>query len=280
MRCNLAGMSRPDVQSDIDERRSFSRRSALLATLTAAPLGCSRARRTLAAPGDAASSTPGGLEVARVSGMRDDERGGAAVIVLHGWGAPGDDLVPLAQELNRPGVRFFVPAAPLPEVGGGRAWWHFDRGDRPPHADSDQLPAGFKPTPALLAARAAVQALITTVVERHAPESVALVGFSQGAMLSIDVALAGTPRVDRVVAMSGLLLVDSVSALNAPRPSRPRFLLSHGRQDPVVPFSGGSRAKELLEKHGFPVTWRPFDGGHEIPPSILVEVSRFLFSPA
>ena len=275
MRCNLASM----IQPDMDDRRSFSRRNALLATLSAAPLGCSRARRTLAAPGDGgAAAAWGGLDVARVSGMRDDERGGAAVIVLHGWGAPGDDLVPLAQELNRPGVRFFVPAAPLPEVGGGRAWWHFDRGDRPPHADSDQLPAGFRPTPSLLAARAAVQALIAIVVERYAPESVAVVGFSQGAMLAIDVALAGTPRVDRVVAMSGLLLVDSVSALNAPRPARPRFLLSHGRRDPVVAFSGASRAKELLEKHGFAVTWRPFDGGHEIPPSILIEVSRFLFS--
>ena len=63
----------------------------------------------------------GGLNVARVSDMSEDERGGSAVVVLHGWGAPGDDLVPLAEALLRPGVRFFVPAAPLPEVGGGRA---------------------------------------------------------------------------------------------------------------------------------------------------------------
>jgi phospholipase/carboxylesterase len=63
----------------------------------------------------------GGLEVVSVTDMKEEERGGSAVIVLHGWGAPGDDLVPLAKRLNRPGVRFFVPAAPLPEIGGGRA---------------------------------------------------------------------------------------------------------------------------------------------------------------
>ena len=74
----------------------------------------------------------GGLDVARVSDMREDERGGSAVVVLHGWGAPGDDLVPLAEALQRPGVRFFVPAAPLPEMGGGRAWWHLDPYARPP----------------------------------------------------------------------------------------------------------------------------------------------------
>ena len=219
----------------------------------------------------------GGLNVARVSDMSENERGGGAVVVLHGWGAPGDDLVPLAEALQRPGVRFFVPAAPLPEVGGGRAWWHLDPNARPPHASTDQLTRGFQPTPAVVAARAAVQDLIATVVDRHAPTTVALVGFSQGAMLSIDVALAGAPGVDLVVAMSGVLLVDSVSALAGPHPSKPRFLLSHGRRDPVVPFSSGSRAKDLLEKHGFSVTWRPFDGGHEIPPPVLADVDRFLF---
>jgi phospholipase/carboxylesterase len=219
----------------------------------------------------------GGLKVVRVSGMGEDERGGDAIIVLHGWGAPGDDLVPLAQMLKRPGARFFVPAAPLPEVGGGRAWWHLDPRTRPPHADTDQLAPHFRPTPAVMAARVVVQGLIKTVVDLYAPMAVMLVGFSQGAMLAIDVALAGTPGVDRVVAMSGVLLMDSVSGLVAPRPTKPRFLLSHGRQDPVVPFASGARAKELLDKHGYPVTWRPFDGGHEIPPPVLAEVERFLF---
>jgi phospholipase/carboxylesterase len=210
--------------------------------------------------------------------MREDERGGGAVVVLHGWGAAGDDLVPLAEALARPGVRFFVPAGPLPEVGGGRAWWHLDPTSRPPHAQTDRLPSGFQPTPAVLAARAAVQAVIATVVERYAPTTVALVGFSQGAMLAIDVALAGAPGVDRVVAMSGVLLVDSLPALTAPRSGKPAFLLSHGRQDPVVPFASGAAGKDLLEKHGFPVTWRPFDGGHEIPAPLLAEVDRFLFA--
>jgi phospholipase/carboxylesterase len=230
-------------------------------------------------PFDVAGQSGAGLKVVRVSGMSEDERGGSAVVVLHGWGAPGDDLVPLARALKRPGVRFFVPAAPLPEVGGGRAWWHLDPNSRPPHASSDQPAPGFVPTPEVVAARAAVQALIATIVDRHAPTMVALVGFSQGAMLSIDVALAGAPGVQAVVAMSGVLLMDSVSALTAPHSTKPRFLLSHGRQDPVVPFPGGTRARDLLGEHGFSVTWRPFDGGHEIPSPVLADVERFLFPP-
>jgi phospholipase/carboxylesterase len=220
--------------------------------------------------------------------MRDDERGGDAVVVLHGWGAPGDDLVPLAEALARPGVRFFVPAAPLPEIGGGRAWWHLDPDTRPPHAQTDALAPGFGPTPAVVSARGAVQGLITTIIDRYAPTTVALVGFSQGAMLAIDVALSvavsvavlGTPAVQRVVALSGVLLMDSVPALRSPPVTRPAFFLANGRQDPVVPFAGGSRAKALLEAHGFPVTWRPFAGGHEIPEPLLAEIDRFLFPVA
>jgi phospholipase/carboxylesterase len=268
----------PGAPLEEGHRRSFSRRSALLATLASAPLACRRSSARLAASSDAGAAQPwGGLSVVRVSSMRDDERGGTAVIVLHGWGAPGDDLVPVAEALERPGARFFVPAAPLPEIGGGRAWWHLDPHSRPPHAASDRVAPEFRPSPPVAAARTAVQGLIATVVDRYAPETVALLGFSQGAMLSIDVALAGTPAVARVVAMSGVLLVDSVPALIASHAVKPRFLLSHGRQDPVVPFASGTRGKELLEAHGFPVTWRPFDGGHEIPPPVLAEAERFLF---
>src|SRR4051812_23797063 len=86
----------------------------------------------------------------------EGEGGGTAVVLLHGWGAPGDDLVPLARSFLRPGVRCFVPAAPLPETGGGRAWWHLDAEDRPAHAWEDEG-APTTPNAAVLSARAAVQ---------------------------------------------------------------------------------------------------------------------------
>src|SRR3954464_203144 len=119
--------------------RRFSRRNALLGTLAAAPFGCPGSPRGSAASAQTGDAAPpwGGLKVVRVSGMRDDERGGSAVVVLHGWGAAGDELVPRAEARKRPGVRLFVPAAPLPEIGGGRAWWHLDPNTRPPHAYSD-----------------------------------------------------------------------------------------------------------------------------------------------
>jgi phospholipase/carboxylesterase len=218
-----------------------------------------------------------GLDVA-VTGPDDPgERGGDAVVLLHGWGAPGDDLVPLAEALSRPRARFFVPAAPLPEVGGGRAWWHLDPGVRPEHAWDDQVPAGYQASQPVQAARAAVQELLRTIALRHAPDRLMIAGFSQGAMLALDVALAGEPAVERVAVLSGVLLVESVPALRAPRPRRPAVLVTHGRHDPVLAFEGGEQAQRLLRAHGFDVTWRPFAGGHDIPAETVAELERFLF---
>ena len=202
--------------------------------------------------------------------------------MLHGWGAPGDDLVSLGRELANPGSRFLVPAAPLPEPGGGRAWWHLNAKDRPARAESDQLPPAHQPHPQVTAAREAVQALVRDAKQRYAPESIALVGFSQGSMLALDVALALDPVIDRVAVLSGYLLMDSLPALHARAPGapRPRVLVAHGRADPIVPFRGGQSIKSILEAREYVVDWVSFDGGHEIPPSVTARLRTFLFGDA
>jgi phospholipase/carboxylesterase len=263
---------------------NLSRRAVLLTTFAAPGLAC-RARRTAASsaappdpPAAPASDPWGGLTVAEISGgMRERERGGTAVVLLHGWGAPGDDLVGLAQELAHPRARFFVPAAPLTEIGGGRAWWHLDPHAAPEHAHDDQPPAR-EPHADVKAARLAVQAVLRTIRQRHAPDRLCLAGFSQGAMLSLDVALDASPPVDRVAALSGVLLVDSIPGLRAARATRPAVFISHGRRDPRLPFSGGERAGQLLQRHGFQVAFHPFDGGHEIPPAVVSALGAFLFA--
>jgi phospholipase/carboxylesterase len=210
-------------------------------------------------------------EIGDALGGRPGER---AVVLLHGWGAPADDLVPLAQALARPKTRFFLPAGPLPHAGGGRAWWHLDD-DRPAHAHADEPPT-TKPHPAVHAARAGIQSLLNDIRARHRPERLVLGGFSQGGMLSIHVAAAAAPAVDRVFVLSGALLADTLVALRVPGAPRPPVFVSHGRQDGMLRFAAGERLHEILSRHGFPVTWRPFDGDHEIPPAIVRELAAFL----
>jgi len=258
----------------------LNRRDALLLGAAACTLACPESKPGVSQ--SASSATPKPLDVLTVGAMKPEDKGGQLVVLLHGWGARGDDLVPLARALARPGARFLVPAAPLLESGGGRAWWHLDPKTRPAPALSDELPEGHRPSAQLEASREAVQALLRDAKERYAPASITMAGFSQGAMLSLDVALAANPAVDRVAVLSGLLLADSLSALRAQPPNAPRpaVLVTHGSADSILPFRSAERIASVLGPHGYSVTWLPFEGGHEIPPLVVARLREFLFGAA
>jgi phospholipase/carboxylesterase len=129
----------------------------------------------------------------------------------------------------------------------------------------------------LEAARTAVQAVLRRAVQRYAPEQLFIAGFSQGAMLSLDVALAGAPPVQRVAVLSGALLTDAAARLDTPSGPRPAVFISHGQEDTRLPFAGAERMKTALEQRGLSVTWQPFRGGHEIPASVQATLQDFLF---
>jgi phospholipase/carboxylesterase len=225
----------------------------------------------------------GGLDV-RVAGGTDREGAGAGpvVVLLHGFGAPGDDLVPLWRTLEAPpGTRFVFPAAPLALDGfsrGGRAWWWIDmeaavrRRIGGVARDVDEVPEGLD------SARAAVDELLDEVekVLRPAPGKVVLGGFSQGAMLALDVALRSGRDLAGLVLMSGSQI--------AARQWAPRFearrglpvLMSHGRDDELLPYSVAEGLRDALVAHGWAVEWIPFRGGHGIPPNVLDAVGSFL----
>jgi phospholipase/carboxylesterase len=258
----------------------LSRRRVLLGAGAVVVPGLACTRRA-SAPGagarTAAADGWGGLSVAIVGDKRGEARGGTAVVLLHGWGAPGDDLVGLAHMLDHPGARFFVPAAPLTERGGGRAWWHFDGGDRPEHATNDQAPVG-EPHRDVKAARIAVQTMLRTIRQRYVPDRLCIGGFSQGAMVSLDIALDASPPVDRVAVLSGTMMLDSLPGLRAERAARPPVFMAHGRQDRVVYFAGGERTRDMLQRHGYQVSFHAFDGGHEIPAEIMGPLAEFFFA--
>jgi phospholipase/carboxylesterase len=218
----------------------------------------------------------GGLDVQVIGGPATGPSQ-RVVVLLHGWGAPGDDLVPIAHQLAGPDTRVVVPAAPLPHPGGGRAWWPLDLAGRQrlyAEGKLDQIAAELPE--GLADARARVQALLTDVRARYQPKMLILAGYSQGGMLAMDVALASDPPVDRVAVLSGTLIAEPLWREKMARPARPLVFLSHGRQDPVLPFVMSERLKALLEEHRFPVTWLPYQGGHEIPPVVLEGLRAFV----
>src|SRR5579871_6376615 len=198
----------------------------------------------------------GGLDVV-IAGGTDREGGGdgPVVILLHGFGAPGEDLAPLWRVLDVPReMRFVFPSAPLalPGFAGGRAWWLIDL-ER-------------------------IQELMTGA-RGHDDErarKVVLGGFSQGAMLACDVALRREKAVDALVMLSGTLIAADEWTQLAPRRRGLRVLQSHGHDDPLLPFAAAERLRDLLAASGLDVEFVPFRGGHEIPDGVLERLGAFL----
>jgi phospholipase/carboxylesterase len=263
--------------------KKTERRALVLAGATCWLAGCrsetaqpSRASRSgvasAAEPADAVT-----LQVATVTDMTETERGGTAVVLMHGWGAAGDDLKSLAERVARRKSRFFMPAGLFPKGASGRAWWHLDAADHPTYAANDQVPPGYRAHPEVLSARHSIQKLLRDVRDRYAPERLVLGGFSQGAMLTLDVALAAAPAVDRAIVLSGVLIAESVDALHVAQSPRPAFFVSHGRADPVLPFAGGEGTSQLLQKYGFSTIFHTFEGGHQIPPDVVSALATFIY---
>ena len=252
------------------------------ALAVAALLAQSACRKTVSSaasgPSDIASSGSWAGHVVRTAGER--ERPTQVVILLHGWGAPGDDLVPLSQVLSAPGRLFVFPEAQLTSPGGGRAWWHLDINrvisarERGQERDlRNEVPTG------LAEARAGVAAVVAEAQKRTKlpSSSIVLGGFSQGAMLAMDVALSLKDHPAAVVALSGTLLTEAQwrSGIAALTKAMPTFL-SHGVHDPVLPFHLAEALRDCLQAANQPVTWVPFSGGHEIPREVLIKLSSFL----
>jgi phospholipase/carboxylesterase len=215
-----------------------------------------------------------GLSVERVGGGE-----GPCVVLLHGFGAPGDDLVALADYIGAPaGTRWVFPAATLqpPQLAGGRAWWmlDLDRLERSiasgqPRDLSDEDPVGLSD------ARAQVSSLMQVLADEGV-ERLVLGGFSQGAMLACDVALHLPRPPAALVLLSGAPLTLAAWTPLLPRLAGVPVFQSHGRADALLSFAAAERLRAHLADAGAVVDWVPFDGGHEIPPVVLARLGSFL----
>jgi len=196
----------------------------------------------------------------------------ALVVFLHGYGADGADLLGLADVLgpHLPGVAFMAPDAPERCSGGGFGyqWFPIPRFDGSTEAmASAGIDAAAGDLNAFLDARLAEEGLT--------PDQLVLVGFSQGAMMSLHVAPRREAPVACVVAISGRLLRPEVLAAEAR--VKPPVLIMHGDQDAVVPFGELARAGDALVAAGFQVYGHVMKGsGHGIAPDGLSVALQFI----
>lgn len=242
----------------------------------------------------------GGLRVVLTGGT--DGRGGGTgplVVLLHGYGAPGRDLVPLAQALAvPPGTRFAFPAAPLslgPDLGpafmamfDSRAWWHIDierferalggPGGRPDLA-SPAVAALMNDVPAGLASARDKLLAALDAMERELgvpPGRMLLGGFSQGAMLSLDTALRSERPLAGLLLLSGTIIGKSEWLPRMPARAGLPVFQSHGQRDPLLPFFIAEALRDHLQQAGLAIEFCPFMGQHEIPLPVLRAAGAFV----
>jgi phospholipase/carboxylesterase len=208
----------------------------------------------------------------RLSGPSVAPRSGVAkqlVVLLHGVGADGDDLIGLAPALARflPHAAFVAPNGPEPCDMAPFGYQWFSLQDRRPEA----LLRGVQATAPLIGA------FLDDELARRRLDSpqLALVGFSQGTMLSLYVAPRRKAPMAAVLGFSGALL--GADALKVEVVSRPPMFLIHGDADEIVPVGALAAAVAGLQAADIPVRFEIRPGlPHAIDPEGIAHGGAFL----
>ena len=200
----------------------------------------------------------------------------AAVIVLHGLGADGNDFVPVAQELDLStvgDVRFVFPHAPVIPVtiNGGhamRAWYDILGADLVQREDEAGLRSSL----------AQVEALIAREKSRGIPaDRIVLAGFSQGCAMALLTGLRHAERLGGIVGMSGYLPLATTTAAERHHANTltPVFL-AHGRMDTVVPIDRAIASRDSLRALGYAVDWHEYPMAHSVCMEEIADLNRWL----
>jgi phospholipase/carboxylesterase len=226
-----------------------------------------------------------GLQV-RLLGGPDREGGGDGplVVLLHGFGAPGDDLIalqrviPVARE-----VRFAFPAAPLEppdfRAFGGRAWWPLDvMALQRAAAEGRGRERTLAVPPGLPEARAQLLTLLDELERDLQVPSGKLIlgGFSQGSMLACDLALHSDRALAGLVLFSSTLVSRDEWQTRMPARKGLPILQTHGEFDPLLSLDLAVELRDMFRTAGAQVEWVQFRGGHELPGPVLEAFGHFI----
>jgi phospholipase/carboxylesterase len=206
-----------------------------------------------------------------LDGPRVTPKGGRAaalVVLCHGYGSDGNDLIALAGPWQRllPRAAFVAPHAPerCPVAGAGYQWFSLET---------------FAPevvARGVTAAAPALERFLERELARHGLDGtrLALVGFSQGTMMALHVGLRRRPAPAAIVGFSGALATPVPPSAGH---KRPPILLVHGDADDMIPIGALHAALAALASNAVPVEWHVAAGmGHGIDQESMELAGRFL----
>ncbi len=199
----------------------------------------------------------------------------ASVICLHGLGADGHDLAPLAAQLVTPeqAVRFVFPHAPQRAITRSdgyvmRAWYDVYGPDLAERFDE----AGIR------ASERQVRALVEREIQAGiAARRIVVMGFSQGGAMALHAGLRYPERLGGIVALSTYLLMpDSVREEAHPANADVPIMMTHGTLDDVIPLARGEAARAKLQELGYQVQWRVYPMLHSLCAPEIEDLAEWL----
>ena len=182
------------------------------------------------------------------------------IVLMHGAGADERDMIGLWKQLPPQ----FVVVSPRGPFGGNGGWRWYRKG---PTQEAD-----------IAASRKVLDLVIDSAIKRFDadPAEIFVGGFSQGGVMTYEVALHEPGRFRGAVVLSGLLF-SSALAGDPPGAQATPFFVAHGIEDKVIAYPTAVTARDTLEKRGVAVTFQPYAGmAHATSDAEMAAVSGWL----
>jgi phospholipase/carboxylesterase len=199
--------------------------------------------------------------------------GGAAsrpplLVLLHGVGSNEEDLFGLAPYLDG---RFLIASAraPIEMWPGGYGWFNIEFTPRGMLADVEQAKRSLRALPGF----------VDELIEAYGADAgrVYLMGFSQGAMMSLALALTAPEKIAGAVLMSGRFPAQALEReADASALAGKPFMVTHGVYDPVLPIAEGRAVRDELQALAVELTYREYPMAHEVSMESLKDVAAWL----
>jgi phospholipase/carboxylesterase len=186
------------------------------------------------------------------------------VIGLHGWTGDEHSLIPISIGVRLPNSLWIFPRAPFKarQIPKGYSWF-----DKKPKSVDEVLD-----TISLLET-------IVDLIRRKEKDDVRifLLGFSQGATLSVGAGLLMRHKINGIVSIAGFLSRKNVQMLNIePIKFNLPMLILHGTKDEIVPVERGIESMKICKELGCKVVMKTYDEKHKIPVTAMKIIKEFM----
>lgn len=195
-----------------------------------------------------------------------------SLVLMHGYGSRAEQWLQFENIIKVPeDGRLVLLQGPLRgPISGSRGWWwlniegHIPAGQQLPDF-SVANPGGIK-----------VASRLVRDYLNQLDGPIVLGGFSQGAMLTGEIAFQTDQPLAAIVLLGGTTVNEAAWIEQFPSRHDLPIFIAHGRSDGVLPFAIAERFAHKLQAAGLNVTWMPFDGGHSIPSPVIAAMNAFI----